>query len=66
MQLKAYIVRIWRDEDGQFRGHVSNPLTEDRVTFRSWSELRQILAGGLDLPDEDVPGTQSEEVIDHD
>lgn len=44
MKMKAYIVRIWREERCRFRGHVSNPLTQARVTFRDWNELRQILA----------------------
>lgn len=64
--MKAYIVRLWQDERGQFRGHVSDPLTQERVIFRNWSELHQILAAGFAMPAEDTTDTNPNQEIRHD
>lgn len=53
-RMKAYILRIWHDETGAPRGHVSDPLTHERVKFRNWNELQQILTGGLTPPPDDI------------
>ncbi len=66
MQLKAFIVRIWSDGGGHIGGHVNDPLTGERLVFRNWRELWQILSSGLDAPGENLPGAQPEEVFQDD
>lgn len=64
--MKAYIVRIWKDEAGEPRGHVSDPLTHERVLFRNWSELQQILADGFGPPAGDMADTNPNQETHHD
>ncbi|MFW6098035.1 MAG: hypothetical protein ACOC9Z_08155 [Chloroflexota bacterium] len=64
--MKAYIVRIWKDDTGEPRGHVSDPLTQERVRFRNWRELQQILAAGFAMPAEDMNDTNPNQEIHHD
>lgn len=43
MQIKAFVVRIWRDECGAMRGQVTDPQTLQRVPFRDSAELWQLI-----------------------
>lgn len=63
--MKAYIVRIWQDETGRLRGHVSDPRTEERILFRNWRELKQILAGSFAPPAREMIDTHLDEENSH-
>lgn len=64
--MKAFVVRIWQDDTGQLRGHVSDPLTQERILFRSWRELRLILAASFSPSLEDMIDTDPNQEIHHD
>ena len=48
--LRADIVRIGQDGGGRVHGHVTDPQTQERVTFQNWMELWQILRPSIDGP----------------
>ncbi len=43
MQMKALVLRIWRDEHGALRGQLSDPQTLERAPFSDSAELWQLI-----------------------
>ncbi len=44
MRLQSLILRIWRDETGQLKGHISDPLSEWRHPFHNSNELLGLIS----------------------
>ncbi|MEM7343142.1 MAG: hypothetical protein AAF485_02785, partial [Chloroflexota bacterium] len=44
MRLQSLILRIWRDESGQLKGQLSDPLREWRQPFHNSGELLALIS----------------------